>query len=162
TLRRLGEALEAWTDFLREVASDVAGVRGRDAVHFVVTEAKAGSFDLSARPQPSKRDVPHALLPRISKTITAGLQTLERGAKRPKHFSDTALLRIQDLGKLRTPETPTVRVGNGTKTVSLSSRLIANVEAVLAPEIKSIGTVEGQLEGLITHGKNRFYIYDPL
>lgn len=31
-----------------------------------------------------------------------------------------------------------------------------------APEIQSIGTVEGQLEGLITHGKNRFYIYDPL
>jgi hypothetical protein len=162
TLRRLGEALDAWTDFVREVASDVAGSPGREAVRFVVTEAKAGSFGLAARPQSARRDVSAAILPRIAKTITTGLRALERSAKRPKHFSDTALLRVRDLGKLRSPETPTVKVGNGSNSVTLSTRLIANVEAVLAPEITSIGTIEGQLEGLITHGKNRFYIYDPL
>lgn len=163
TLRRLGEALGAWTDLLREVATDVAGATGRDAVRFIVTEATAGSFDLAARPQPAKRDVPAAVMPRIAKTITAGLRMLERSATRPKHFNETALLKVRDLGRLTSPETPMIEVGgNGAKPIPLSARLIANVEAVLAPEVKSIGTVEGKLEGLIIHGKNRFLVFDPL
>jgi hypothetical protein len=162
TLRRLGEALDAWTELLREVASDVAGSTGRDAVRFIVTEAKAGSFDLAARPQPAKRSVPVAVMPRIAKTITAGLRTLERHATRPKHFSDVALLRVRDLGRMTSPETPVVKIGNGAAPIPLSSRLIANVEAVLAPEVKSIGTIEGKLEGLIIHGKRRFLVFDPL
>jgi hypothetical protein len=162
TLRRLGEAIDAWTDLLREVASDVAGAPGRDAVRFIVTEAKAGSFDLAARPQPARRDIPIAVMPRIAKTITSGLRTLEKRATRPKHFTDAALLKVRDLGKLASPETPVVKVGNGATPIPLSSRLIANVEAVLAPEVKSIGTIEGKLEGLIIHGKTRFLVYDAL
>jgi len=162
TLRRLGEALDAWTDLLREVASSVAGASGRDAVRFIVTEAKAGSFDLTARPQPVKRTVPAAVMPRIAKTLTSGLQSLERRATRPKHFSDAALLKVRDLGKMTSPETPVVKIGNGAAPIPLSSRLIANVESVLAPELESIGTVEGRLQGLIIHGKTRFLIFDPL
>ena len=162
TLRRLGEAIDAWTDLLREVASDVVGETGREAVRFIVTEAKASSFDLAARPQPAKRNVPAAVMPRIAKTITSGLRMLERRATRPKHFTDTALLKVRDLGKLTSPETPVVKIGNGAAPIPLSSRLIANVEAVLAPEFKSIGTVEGKLEGLIIHGKTRFLVFDPL
>lgn len=162
TLRRLGEALDAWTDLLREVATDVAGATGRDAVRFLVTEAKVGSFSLAVRPQPAKRNVPAAIMPRIARTITSGLRTLERSATRPKHFNDTALLKVRDLGLLTSPETPIVKVGNGARPIPLSARLLANVEAVLAPEFKSIGTVEGKLEGLIIHGKNRFLVYDPL
>jgi hypothetical protein len=162
-LRRLEEALDAWNDLLREVATDVVGATGRDAVRFVVTGAKAGSFDLTARPQPAKRAVPVAVMPRIAKTITSGLRTLERRATRPKHFNDTALLKVRDLGKLTSPETPAVKISNGTADpIALSSRLIANVEAVLAPEVTSIGGVEGKLEGLIIHGKSRFLIFDPL
>jgi hypothetical protein len=162
TLRGLGEALDAWTELLREVATDIAGTTGRDAIRFVVTEANAGSFDLSARPQSAKRNVPAAVMPRIAKTITSGLRMLERSATRPKHFSDTALLKVRDLGKLTTPETPIIKIGNGANSIPLSSRLLANVEAVLAPELTSIGTVEGKLEGLIIHGKNRFLVFDPL
>jgi hypothetical protein len=162
TLRRLGEALDAWTDLLREVATNVAGTPGRDAVRFVVTEAKAGSFDLAARPQPARRDVPAAIMPRIAKALTTGLRTLERSATRPKHFNDTALLKLRDLGKLTGAETPIIQLGNGDTPIPLSARLIANIEAVLAPEVTSIGTVEGKLEGLIIHGKNRFLVFDPL
>ena len=102
-------------------------------------------------------------MPRISKTVTSGIRMLERSARRPKHFTDTALIRLRELALLRGPETPSIRVGHGTgETVSLSSKLAANVEAVLAPELESIGTVEGNLEGLIIHGKRRFLVYDPI
>jgi hypothetical protein len=162
TLRRLGEALDAWTDLLREVATDLAGATGRDAVRFIVTEAQAGSFDLVARPQAARVGVPPTIMPRIAKTLTTGLHTLERSATRPKHFNDTALLSLRDLGNLTSAETPIIKVGNGTAPVPLSARMLANVEAVLAPEFTSFGTVEGNLEGLIIHGKSRFLVFDPL
>ena len=37
-----------------------------------------------------------------------------------------------------------------------------HVEAVLTPEVRSIGTIEGELEGLIIHGDKRFLLYDRL
>lgn len=163
TLMRLNQALAAWTDFLREVSRDVVGVSGRDAVRFVITDAKGGSLTLGVSPQPARKSVPVALMPRISRTVTGGIRSLERTAKRPKHFTDAALVRLRELALLADPETPAVKVGNGTgEAVRLSSRLVANVEAVLAPEMDSIGTVEGNLEGLIIHGKRRFLIFDPL
>src|SRR5206468_3828748 len=103
-----------------------------------------------------KKNVPAAVMPRIATTVTSGIRSLERTAKRPKHFTDVALLKLRDLARLTSPQTPAVKVGNGAgSAMSLSSRLIANVEAVLAPELQSIGTIEGTLEGLIIHGKNR-------
>ena len=163
TLQRLGEALDAWTDLLQEVGRDVAGAASRDAVRFVITEAKGGSLTLGVRPQPGKKSVPVAVMPRISKTLTAGIRALEHSAKRPKHFSDTALIKLRDLARLTSPETPSVKVSNGIGSgITLSSRLVEHVEAVLAPELESIGTVEGRLEGLILHGKSRFLIFDPI
>lgn len=163
TLARLEQALKAWNDFLREVGREVAGVVGRDAVRYIVTEAKGGSLTLGVRPQPAQANVSPAMMPRIAKTITSGIRTLERSARRPKHFNETALLRLRDLATLRGPEIPAVKISNGIgEPVALSSRLVAHVEAVLAPEHESIGTLEGHLEGLIIHGKRRFLIYDSL
>ena len=33
---------------------------------------------------------------------------------------------------------------------------------MLTPEVRSIGTIEGELEGLIIHGAKRFLLYDRL
>ena len=33
---------------------------------------------------------------------------------------------------------------------------------MLTPEVRSIGTIEGELEGLIIHGTKRFLLYDRL
>lgn len=163
TLQRLGEALDAWTDLLQEVGRDVAGAATRDAVRFVVTAAKGGSFTLAVRPQPGRKTVRAAVMPRIAKTLTSGIRALEHRATRPKHFSDTALIKLRDLARLTSPETPSVTISNGAGAgITLSSRLVEHVEAVLAPELESIGTVEGRLEGLIIHGKSRFLIFDPI
>ena len=163
TLQRLGEALDAWTDLLQEVSRDVAGSASRDAVRFVITEAKGGSLTLGVRPQAAKKGIPASVMPRIAKTVTSGIRALQERPSRPKHFSDTALIKLRDLARLTSPETPSVKVSNGTGSgITLSSRLVENVEAVLAPELESIGTVEGRLEGLIIHGKSRFLIFDPL
>jgi hypothetical protein len=163
TLQRLGQALDAWTDFLREVGRDVAGSSTRDAVRFVITDAKGGSVTLAVRPQPGRQNVPAAVMPRIAKVVTDGIRSLEKAAKRPKHFSDIALEKLRELALVKGPDIPAVMIGNGTgAALPLSARVVEHVEAVLAPEAESIGTVEGNLEGLIIHGKRRFLIFDPL
>jgi len=163
TLARLGEALEAWTTLLREVGREVTGVGGRDAIRYVITEAKGGSFSLAVAPQAAKKEVRAAVVPRIAATVTSGLRALERSPKRPKHFNDAALESLRNLAHLTGPETPSVKVSNGSgSAVALSNRMVEHVDAVLEPEFESIGTVEGQLEGLIIHGKRRFLVYDPL
>ncbi len=155
--------MEAWTDFLREIGKRVTGTTGRDPVRYVITEAKGGSLSLEVKPQPARKQVSPALMPRITRAVTSGLRTLERSARRPKHFTDSALMSLRDLARLTGPETPAVKVSNGTgEAVTLSSRLVTHVEAVLAPELETIGTVEGQLEGLIIHGKRRFLVFDPI
>jgi len=163
TLTRLKDAVEAWTDFLREIGRRVAGVTSRDAIRYVVTDAKGGSLSLGVRPQTASQKVPARVVPRIAKTVTSGIRSLEKRAERPKHFTDTALERLLDLARLTGPGIPAVRVTNGTgEGLKLSHRLIEHVEAVLKPEFESIGTIEGKLEGLIIHGDRRFLIYDPL
>ena len=162
TLPRLGQALDAWTEFLREVGQDVAGAP-KDALRYVVTAARGGSFAIEVEPQVARRTVSASVIPRIVKSVTAGIRILERSAKRPRHFTDRALVRLRDLALLKGPEIPAVKVSNGKgDAVALSARLVQHVEAVLAPEFESIGTVEGQLEGLIIHGKRRFLIFDHL
>ena len=163
TLQRLGDAVEAWTDFLQEVAQDVTGSTSKTAVRYVVTKAKGGSFTLGVRPQAAREGVPVSVLPRISRTVTSGIRKLNRQAIKPKHFNDKALLKLRDLARLASPEIPSLQVSNGVgKPIPLSARMLAHVESVLAPEVHSIGTIEGELEGLIIHGNKRFLIYDQL
>ena len=163
TLASLTRLVESWTDFLGEVGRSVTGNPARDAVRYVVTQASGGSFALGVRPQPAKDSVPASMMPRITGTVTAGIRKLRHEAQRPEHFSDRALVKLRDLARLVGPETPALRVGNGRgRPVALSSTVLANVEAVLTSEVHTIGTIEGELEGLIIHGAKRFLLYDGL
>ena len=163
TLASLTRLVESWTGFLGEVGKSVTGNPAMDAVRYVVTQASGGSFALGVRPQPAKDGVPMSMMPRIAGTVTSGIRTLNREAKRPAHFSDNALARLRDLVRLVGPETLSLKVSNGRgHPVDLSSAVLANVDAVLAAEVHTIGTIEGELEGLIIHGAKRFLLYDAL
>ena len=163
TLQRLVGAAKVWTDLLREVGRAVVGATERDAVRYVVTEAKGGSLTLGVSPQPGNENVSAEAMLRIAPAVTSGIRLLEQSAERPENFTDVALQRLRELALLADPETPEVRVGNGAGSgVPLSKRLVQHVEKVLTPEFVSIGTVEGRLEGLINLGRSRFIIVDPL
>ena len=159
TLQRLVDAAKAWTGLLREVGRDVVGATERDAVRYVITEAKGGSLTLGVSPRPGNENVSAEAMLRIAPAVTSGIRLLEQSAERPENFTDVALQRLRELALLADPETPEVRVGNS---VPLSRRLVQHVEKVLTPEFTSIGTVEGRLEGLIIHGKSRFIMVDHL
>ena len=163
TLTNLTRLVESWADFLSEIGKDVTGSHEKDVVRYVVMTASGGSFALGVRPQPGKKGVPVSMMPRIARTVVSGLQQLDHEAKRPSHFSDSALAKLRNLARLAGPEMPSLRVRNGRgQPVALSSTLLAHVEAVLIPEVRTIGTIEGVLEGLIIHGRKQFHLTDRL
>ena len=163
TLTNLTRLVESWADFLAEIGKDVTGSHEKDVVRYVVMTASGGSFALGVRPQPGKECVPVSMMPRIARTVVSGLQQLDQEAKRPRHFSDRALVKLRTLACLAGPEMPSLRVSNGRgQPVALSPILLAHVEAVLTPEVRTIGTIEGVLEGLIIHGNKRFHLTDRL
>ena len=164
TLAGLTRLVESWTDFLDEIGKSVTGHPSPRAVRYVVTEASGGSFTLRVRPQPASEDVPAHVIPRIAPTVISGIRELQRQAKRPRHFSDDALDKLRDLARLTGPETPALTVNGGgrDRPVALSSEVLAHVEAVLTPAFRTIGTIEGELEGLIIHGRKRFLLYDRM
>lgn len=163
TLASLTRLVESWKDFLGEVGRGVTGNPAKDAVRYVIKKASGGSFALRVRPQPARENVPAAMMPRIARTVISGIEELNQAAKRPSHFSDDALAKLRDLARLVGPETPSLTVSNGRRRpVALSSTMLAHVESVLSPEVRTIGTIEGELEGLIIHGRKRFLLYDRL
>lgn len=164
TLTSLTRIVESWTGFLDEVGRGVAGNPSKHAVRYMVTEASGGSFALGVQPQPASKDVPAHVMPQIARTVLSGLRELERGPKRPRHFSDDALDKLRDLARVAGPDIPSLMVSDGgrDRRVALSSDVLAHVEAVLTPAFHTIGTIEGELEGLILHGRKRFLLYDRL
>ena len=164
TLTSLIRLVESWTGFLDEIGRRVTGNPSRHAVRYMVTEASGGSFAVGVRPQSASEDVPARMMPQIARAVLSGLQELEREPKRPPHFSDGALDKLQDLARLAGPDTPSLMVSDGghRRRVALSSEVLEHVEAVLTPAFQSIGTIEGELEGLIIHGQKRFFLYDRL
>ena len=113
TLASLTRLVESWREFLGEIGKCVTGSPAKDAVRYVITEASGGSFALGVRPQPARDSVPASMMPRIARTVTSGIRELNEEAKRPRHFSDNALVKLRDLARLVGPETPSLRVSNG-------------------------------------------------
>ena len=163
TLATLTRLVESWRDFLGEVGRGVTGRSAKDAVRYVITEASGGSFALCVRPEPARENVPAFAMPEIARTVATGIEELSQAAKRPRHFSDDALVKLRELARLVGPETPALSVSTAReRPVALTSKLLAHVESVLSPEVRTIGTIEGELEGLIIHGTKRFLLYDRL
>jgi hypothetical protein len=165
SLAQLKHVIGAWSDLLREVASELSGVAA-DAFKFVITDAKAGSFAVQVEPSAARKGAARRALPRISKAVTRGISDLQRqrSPRRPKYFSDAALERVKELAEeSAVGHKPTVVIANGTgEPITLTARVADNVDELIGPKFDSIGTVEGLLEGLIIHGRQRFLIFEAL
>lgn len=162
TLTRATEILSIWGDLLREVGREVSGL-SRDAVRFVIAKAQAGSFSVQVRAESGTAKLSPSALPKVAKAVTHGLAALHRGPRRPKYFSDYALEKAKELAEQVGDDIPALRVANGTDAeVSLSKRMVANIDELIGPHLESIGSVEGELEGLIIHGRRRFLIFEAL
>ena len=115
-----------------------------------------------AKKRRSKRHIDPALLASIGHVVVSGVRLLSEREERPLHFSTRALELTRTLALLSDSERR-IGVSNGIGDPAvLNLRVAATVDEILGPALDSYGSVEGRLEGIVTHGRRTFYVYDSL
>ena len=163
TLDGLSRITSLWKTVIQAVSQKT--VCRKSAVKWVVTDVHFGSpLDVEASAEPTSDRVEPALLRNISHSVVSGFQHLESYPDQPEFFSKPALGAARKLSLLTDVEKQRrIRVSNGSsEPVEVSLKTAATVDRLFGPVAESYGTVEGTLEGIFTHGRRRFYVYDSL
>jgi len=163
TLDRLSRITSLWTSLVQTVSAEATGKK--QAVKWVVRTVKFGSpLTIESVGESFGAPVSPAIIQRAAEAIVHGIEHLESRPDGPEFFSPYSL----GLAKTLAMQTDALKqrriaVSNGSaKPVDLSLRTAATVDAILGPTVESFGSIEGQIEGIITHGKPRFYVWDSL
>ncbi len=163
TLGRFQQLAQSVAALIREVGE---GVERSAGVRWVISDVHHSNLALELTPQRTRDDVPPDLPDRIADAIASGMAVIEERAERPPYFSDKALERAKDLAnpgdEVRAVRIRRRRNGKADKRITLTKRLAANVDEIIGPQMQEYGSIEGRLEGLMTHGKRRFFIWESL
>ena len=161
TLDKLSRLTSLWSNVIQAVSTEATGKR--DALKWVLTGISfASPLHVDAAPAAGRERVDPAVLRTVSHSIVSGVRQLAEQPHRPDHFSTHALELTRKLALLSDLDRKLL-VSNGVgNPAPITTRIAASVNGILGPETESYGSVEGQLEGIITHGRRIFYVYDSL
>lgn len=156
------EAFNLQVRLVQEIMRDM-GVPTNE-VRWVVADLRFGSAYAAATPQMVG---PHVFMADIELAMNragAGLRSLNEGSARPAHFNDEALKVSRKLTELVTQSsTARTPITFGEVAVRPSMRLVANVSTLIRGELRSIGSIEGQLIGVAgADGSYKIVIRDRL
>jgi hypothetical protein len=160
TASRFRKGVNAFLDLVEEVAKEFSGASR--SVEWVVS-VSAGSARISVEAEPvtlASTEVPNLL-----DAIETGLRTVEAGSDRPRYFTDNALTDARTLASLvdeKERELDLVRVWRHGKASRVTSQTLANVDSILGTESKDWGSVEGRLQGVLSHKGFKIWVVDPI
>lgn len=157
SINRIAELFGELAGLLREVQSEAAP--GGGIQWMVESISKSSPLAITVAPYGQKSRVPKARLRACSTSVTNGLRQIQKKPVRPRNWSDQALTRAHKIVTTARNQNASIQVG----TQQLDAQFLANVEKILGDTIRSIGSIEGMLEGINVHGRNRtFTVYDAL
>ena len=161
TLERLSRLTNLWSNVIQAVSTEATG--RRDALKWVLTDISFTSpLRVHAAPTLARERVDPTVLHTVSHAIVSGVRQLGEHPDRPRHFSTHALELMRKLALLSELDGKLL-VSNGTGSpVAITTKIVTAVNDILGPEVESYGSVEGLLEGILTHGRRTFYVYDSL
>ncbi|MCL5736953.1 MAG: hypothetical protein M1274_15515 [Actinobacteria bacterium] len=125
-------------------------------------EVREGSTLVALKPQPGYAA---ADVEAISRTVAAGVETLETGQPIPENFPEPAVRHLRKLGGIvgRTTKDDTrVRVWIKHEPRPVSLKTVAHAADILGMHYEDYGSVEGKLQALSERGGLRFVVYEPL
>lgn len=156
-LKHLVSASGIFAKLISEVARNFT--EDGDSITWFV-EIKPGSVCLPVYGQSDR--VADDVIPGLCSAIAGGIAEIDRKPVRPAYFSDKALEQVKALTNLASDDLP-ITVRNGGNPVSLTNRIVANIDDFLGPTKITFGTIEGKLDAIQLHGKNpTFTVYDVL
>lgn len=130
-------ALNAQIGLVREVMVEMG--LSADSVRWVISELRDGSAFGGAEPLVLNNEVSDSEIDLAIARSAQGFSTLDQTSERPPYFNDDALDACRQLANLTTP--PDSGVG----------RLrFANVDDIVTGRLRSIGSIEGTLNGIKT------------
>ena len=161
TANEFRKGLVSFQSVLEEVAKEFT----RQAHAFTwFVGVERGSINVEF--QPEAREMTKALLDSYIDVFNAGLDVLQKKAERPPFFNDAALENIEILSNL-----PSRKEDSGITKISIvadeSSHEItpyygANVNHILEIQVRSLGSIEGELLTVSQRDGTRIVIYESL
>jgi hypothetical protein len=154
---RVVDAETFFLRLLRAVSEAVAGQARRVEWQFVTAESN-GVVSLRVTPTAVADDEAVAIVD----AIATGMAALEHAARRPEHFSDDALEYARSLAAL-SGELRQLGVRNGHVAAAVTNNVADHAALLLAPAFEEFGSIEGSVEAVNFHAKNRYFnLYDRI
>jgi hypothetical protein len=115
----------------------------KNAIHWSV-KVRSGSAVIEAIPEPTGD--PKIKQSLVSKSFITGLRVIEEGVKRPPHFSEKALEKINSLAKLTETTGLRIYIFSENDKQQVSPKAKSNIDELLKCTHSAIGTIEGELQ----------------
>lgn len=163
TLADLSRLAGLWSRLVDSVSAEATGKK--TGIRWVIRSITLASpLEIVSDPQVTNDKIAPVVTERVSRSLLTGIQHLIKYQDQPEGFSHDSLHVARKLAELADPlQQRRMSISNGTgSAVEVTSRVISSVDLIFGPVLESYGSVEGTLEGVITHGKRRFYVYDSL
>lgn len=162
----LGMFIEAARNFRTLLSELDVSISGSRNLEWIISDLSVGSAVLAVAPSLLNEEAIDRS-PIIISAALAGMETIEKTAEWPLHFTDEALVKAKELVGLINSHVERISLfgntGQGeTKRIRVTQRIAANVDQLIGPSSFALGSVEGTLETLTIHGGNWFNLYDVI
>lgn len=163
----------AWDDFtaagtsltgvLREVETSLTSIAQTQVRWVVQTLSKRSPARVVFAGQAIRETMAPSTIEQVVSVSANGLRLLQRGVEWPPGFNEPALEQARKLADLIGERVSEIRVRDGSEPVTLTRQVAINVDELIAPRLRSVGTIEGRLEGINIHAREAYAtMYDPL
>ena len=157
------DLLEAWNNLLRllaeiDLALSFQSMRTMDwSVHQLSRSSPAVLVlePIVRDEQPDNRDT-------VVRTAMAGILALKERDVRPNYFSDQALASARGLVSILGPRVHRIELFTPEDTLICSETIASNIREILHPGREMMGSTEGLVEAMNSHGRFQFSLYEPV
>lgn len=155
---RIGDFLEFLSDTLRCLRAVDRKLSGKEklSTDYKITGLHRGSASVELQPIPYERAEDYTA--KIIEIFTEGVVLLERG-QAPPSFDRAMLEDFKTLAKPLSRRVAKIEIRSGRRKIPVTKQLEVNIEKIIGEDIKSAGSIAGQLDVVNVHEKNLFYIY---
>ena len=169
TLRLEGEKISAdkfrravvnFYALVNEVESEKIGKK--KPIRWIVS-VREGSIILESTPEPI--DISEEEVENFVNFFGEGIETLEKSAERPEHFSNRALDLVHEISSIPDPQNidfGRIQIFTNGKRHDITSYSKANIDSILGYKVKDFGSVEGKLETISGRKGLKFFVFDSL
>lgn len=156
---RLADFTEFLYDTLRCLRAVDRRVTGQQfaSADYRITGLKHSSATVEVEPIPYKKAADYT--DRIVRTFTEGLAIIIEKAEAPEYFDRPLLENFRQLAKPLSRHVRSIEVRADHRSIAITKQLEVNIDKIIGEDIKSEGSMAGQLDVVNVHDQSMFYIF---